>query len=85
MRENERKTMARMTDEEADALDELVTKNPPKVSGDGKSGFFMKHKGNIIILDDISATWLRVRSEATHKTPSELVSDLVREKIAVAI
>jgi hypothetical protein len=77
--------MARMTDEEADALDELVTKNPPKVSVDGKSGFFMKHKGSIIILDDISATWLRVRSEAAHKTPSELVSDMVREKIAVAL
>ena len=44
--------MPRMTDEEADALDELVTKNPPRVSGDGKSGFFMKHKGNIVILDE---------------------------------
>jgi hypothetical protein len=77
--------MARMTDEEADALDELVTKNPPGVSGDGKSGLFMKHKGSIIILDDISATWLRAKSESTHKTPSELVSDMIREKIAVAI
>ena len=44
--------MPRMTDEEADALDELVTKNPPRVSGDGKSGFFMKYKGNIVILDE---------------------------------
>jgi hypothetical protein len=43
-------TMPRMTEEEADALDELVTKNPPRVSGDGKSGFFMKHKGNIEIV-----------------------------------
>jgi hypothetical protein len=77
--------MARMTDEEAAALDELVTKNPPKVSGDGKSGFFMKHKGNIVILDDVSATWLRVTSESTRKTPSELVSEMIREKIAVAI
>ena len=39
--------MPGMTDEEADALDELVTKNPPKVSGNGKNGFFMKHKGNM--------------------------------------
>jgi len=43
-------TMPRMTEEEADALDELVTKNPPRVSGDGKNGFFMKHKGNIEIV-----------------------------------
>jgi len=42
--------MPRMTEEEADALDELVTRNPPRVSGDGKNGFFMKHKGNIEIV-----------------------------------
>jgi hypothetical protein len=77
--------MARMTDEEADALDELVTKNPPKVSGNGKSGFFMKHKGNIVILDDISSTWLRVTSESTHKTPSDIISEMIREKIAVVL
>jgi len=41
--------MPDLTEEEYDALDEYYTKNPPKVSGDGESGFFMKHKGNIII------------------------------------
>jgi len=77
--------MAMMTDEEADALDELVTKNPPKVTGDGKSGFFMKHKGNIVILDDVSSTWLRAKSESTHKSPSDIISEMIREKIAVAL
>jgi len=85
MKETEENNMPRMTDEEADALDELVTKNPPKVSGDGKSGFFMKHKGNIVILDDVSATWLRVTSESTHKLPSELIGEMIREKIAIAV
>jgi hypothetical protein len=74
-----------MTDEEADALAEEVIKNPPKVSGDGKSGFFMKNKGNIIILDDVTATWLRVTSENAHKTPSELISEMVHEKMAVTM
>jgi hypothetical protein len=74
-----------MTDEEADALDELVTREPPKVSGNGKSGFFMKHKGNIVILDDISAAWLRVASETAHKTPGEIIGDMVREKMAAAL
>ena len=77
--------MPRMTDEEADALDELVTKDPPKVSGDGKSGFFMKNKGNIVILDDVSATWLRVKSESTHKSSSQLISEMILEKIAVSL
>ena len=77
--------MPKMTDEEADALAELVAKNPPKVSGNGKSGFFMKHKGNIVILDDISATLLRVISETTNKNPSDLVNEIIREKMAVSI
>jgi len=77
--------MARMTDEEANALDEQVTENPPKVSGNGKNGFFMKHKGNIVIIDDISATWLRVTSEAKHKTPSELISEMIQEKMTIAM
>ena len=45
--------MPRMTDEEADVLAELVLKTPPKVSGNGKSGFFMKHKGNIILDSEV--------------------------------
>jgi len=77
--------MPRMTDEEAEALADEVAKNPPKVSGNGRNGLFMKHKGNIVLLDDMSATWLRVTSESTNKTPSELVSEMIREKIAVAV
>ena len=74
--------MPDMTDEEANALEKQVTENPPKVSGSGKSGFFMKHKGNVVILDDISATWLRAKSELSHTTPEAIIGVLVREKIA---
>ena len=77
--------MPRMTEEEAWALDEMVTANPPKVSGDGRSGLFMKHKGNIVILDDVYSAWLRATAESSHKTPSELVSEMIREKMAVAL
>ena len=58
--------MPDMIEEEYNALDELWTKNPPKVSGDGKSGFFMKDKNEIVILDNVSA----------------IIGELVREKIA---
>jgi len=77
--------MPNMTDEEAQTFADMFAKNPPKVTGDGKSGFFMKHKGNIIILDDVSATWLRVTSESTQKTPSDIIKEMIREKIAVAV
>ena len=77
--------MPRMTEEEAQALADEFAKNPPKVTGEGKNGFFMKHKGNIIILDDVAATWLRATSESAHKTPSDLVSEMIRERMAVSM
>jgi hypothetical protein len=70
-----------MTDEEADYWDDYYTKNPPKVSGNGKNGFFVKHKGNIVILDDLSAAYLHARAESTRKTISEIISELVRKEI----
>jgi hypothetical protein len=74
--------MPDMTEEEYDALDEMWTNNPPKVSGEGKNGFFIKHKNEIVILDTVSATWLQLKSEITHKSATEIISELVREKIA---
>ena len=73
--------MPRMTEEEAWKLAEQVEKNPPTVSGDGKSGFFMENKGNIIIVSDFSATYLRTCADAVHKTPSELIDEMVQERI----
>jgi len=77
--------MPDMTEEEYDALDELLTKTTPKVSGDGKSGFFMKNKGNIVIISDISAAYLRSRAEATHKTPSEIIDEMVMEQVRAVV
>jgi hypothetical protein len=84
--------MADYTDEEYAALDEYYTKNPPKVSGDGKSGFFAKHKGpqvpgpqvpgHAIIVDDLSADWLRIKATAEHTTPEAIIGQLVRKEIS---
>jgi len=75
--------MPDLTEEEYNALDELWTNNPPKVTGDGKNGFFMKHKNEIVILDNFSATWLRLKSEKTQKSFTEIIAELIREKVAV--
>ena len=79
--------MAEMTEEEAWALDEYWTEHTPKLSGDGKSGFFARHQeqgSTLVFLDHVSATWLRVKAEAAHKTPTDIIAELVREKIAAA-
>jgi len=75
--------MPDLTEEEYNALDELWTNSPPKVTGDGKNGFFMKHKNEIVILDNFSATWLRLKSEKTQKSITEIIAELIREKVAV--
>ncbi|MDR0599375.1 MAG: hypothetical protein LBG84_04750 [Treponema sp.] len=78
--------MAVMTEEEAWALEEEVTRNPPKVTGDGTGGFFARHKeATVIFVDRVSAAWLRVRAEAAHKTPTEIIGELVRKEIAQAV
>ena len=74
--------MARMTEEEAWALEEEVTKNPPKVSGNGSNGFFMKNRDHIIVVDDLSADWLRIKAAAEHTTESAVINELVRKEIA---
>jgi SRSO17 transposase len=45
----------------------------------------MQHKNEIVILDDVSSTWLRLKSETTKKTTTEIIGDMVRERIAAAV
>jgi hypothetical protein len=78
--------MTAMTEDEAWALEEEVTKNPPKVTGDGTHGFFARHKNaTVIFIDHVSATWLRVQAEATHKSPETIIGELVRKEIAATL
>ena len=73
--------MAHMTDEEAERLDELYTKNPPDVDP-SRPGFFARQKGMVIILDEPTSSYLKAKATNTKRTPSELVSDMVRRDMA---
>ena len=72
--------MPRMTEEEAWALDEMVTKNPPFVDP-----LKARHAVRMVALDDFSASYLMSVSGSTHKTPSEIINEMVREKAAASI
>jgi len=41
--------MSDLTEEEYNALDEYYTKNPPEVSGDGKSGVLCNTKAILLL------------------------------------
>ena len=75
--------MKEMTDAEADALDEYYTKNPPKVDP-GKNGGFAKKSFRMVALDHLSEDYLFTKAIATHKTPTELISEMVQERLVTA-
>ena len=73
-----------MTDEEAEYWDEYFTTNTimPVLN---KPGFFARKYGIMVRLDPETTCFLADQAEATHKTPSEIIGELVREKIAVTV
>ena len=71
--------MARMTEEEADYWDEYYTKNPPRVDPSKA-----RHVSRMVAIDDFSAEYLMSVSTVTHKTPSEIIGEMVRERAAVS-
>ncbi|GHU74851.1 hypothetical protein FACS189450_15410 [Spirochaetia bacterium] len=68
--------MPRLTEAEYDALDEEITRNPPDVDS-AKA----RRPVRMVTVDDLSADWLRIRAEAEHKSITEIIGELVREKI----
>jgi hypothetical protein len=74
-----------MTDEEADALDEKWTKNPPKAGPDGTGFFRRRDVAHMIAIDDLSAKYLQSRAMASHKIPSEIIREMIQKEIAAAM
>jgi hypothetical protein len=74
--------MPDMTEEEYDALDELWTRTTPKLSG--KPGYFTTHMAHTVEVDLLTIQWVRTMAEKTHKTPAQIIGELVREKIAAS-
>ena len=76
--------MAEMTEEEADALDELWTKNTPKIRK-GEGGFFTERRAHMLLLDEATVRILDARAKSVHQTPAEFVTQFVRKDLAAVI
>jgi len=72
--------MARMTDEEADELDELLTRTTPKIR-EGEGGFFTKQRNLLNALDPVAANYIRSQAEIEHQSPSQIIGRLVRKEL----
>ena len=76
--------MAYMTEEEADALDEELTRSTPKVDF-SKPDVFLKQRELLSILKPSTADYIITRALATHQTPIQIISELVDERIAAVV
>ena len=72
-----------MTEEEYDALDELWTKTTPQVGPNG-TGFISRRNARLFGLDDFSMDYLLTKSMADHKTPADIIGEMVRERVAAS-
>ena len=72
--------MARMTEEEANALDEEIT-NADITLISGKGGIFTRQRELIDALDRASADYIMTRALATNKMPLQILTEVVHEKI----
>jgi len=75
--------MAEMTDEEADALDELWTRTTPEIDT-SKPGFLTRNGFTMVSLDPVTATYLQAKAAVTHYSPSEIIGELVRKELSAA-
>ena len=75
--------MAKMTDEEADALDELLTKTTPKIQV-GVGGYFTRQRDLLEALDPVAANYILSQAEIKNLTPAQIIGELVRKELQPA-
>ena len=73
-----------MTDEEYDALDEELTVNPPKIISNGNDWLSLREI-RISGLKNMTVQYLLTKAKATNKTPVQIIDEMVREKLTLAV
>ena len=76
--------MARMTEEEANALDEEIT-NADITLTLGKGGIFTRQRELLDALDRTSANYIMTLASATNKMPLQIIGEMVHEKITASV
>ena len=72
--------METMTEEEAFALDDYYTKNPPKVDPSKA-----RIRIPMVRVDNVTAEYLSAKAKKSHKTPSDIIGEMVQKELAAAI
>ncbi len=72
-----------LTEEEASALDEYYTENLPTL-GANEGGIFDRRVGHLLVIDEVTATYIKSETDNSSKTPTQIISDLIKEKLSIA-
>ena len=75
--------MARMTEEEAEALDDFVTNNEITLGPNG-SGWLSQREMRLLGLANTTVNYLLARAMADHKSPAQIIDELVYKDMATA-
>ena len=73
--------MARMTEEEAWALSKYVANNEITLGPNG-SGWLSKQEKSPWGLQDETVKYLMIKAMEDHKSPAQIIDELVSEKLA---
>jgi hypothetical protein len=73
-----------MTDEEYDALDEELTRTVPKLGPDG-SGWLAQRELRFLGLQNRTVNYLLTKAEASHKSPAQIIDELVSKEMTAVI
>jgi hypothetical protein len=75
--------MARLTEEEAYALDDFVTNNEITLGPNG-TDWLAQREMRIWGMSNMTINYLMTKATADHKTPAQIINELVRKEIAAA-
>jgi len=73
-----------MTEEEADTLDELLTKTTPRVNPAVK-GITAQKGFKMLSVDSFSAEYITSKALATKQTPEDVIHEMVAKELAAAV
>ena len=76
--------MARMTEEEAWALSDYVLNNEITLGPNG-GGWLSQREMRSLGYSTLTINYLITRAEALHKTPAQIVEEMVRKELAAAV
>ena len=72
-----------MTDEEYDALDEEMTRNPPRIISN-RSDWLSQREIRISGLKNMTIQYLLTKAAASKKSPAQIIDEMVSKEIVAA-